>query len=105
MKSLMVLTIIAALGTVAQAQSKPEGKWLDVSRDAGNVIFFGSADSTKVVLSEDYEVLQTHAKSALPSMDTLWRSPTIAATTSTLRVCEHRRQFETSHYRNTMRQH
>lgn len=54
-------------GCATQKQSLPRligtvGKWLDVSKENSNyVIFYGEgSNSNKMVLAEDYEVVQTH---------------------------------------------
>lgn len=68
--TLQTITLIAALGmtTLAAwsqqntAQPTPAGKWHDTSKDRQFHVYFNGSndDSTKTLVSEDFEVTQTH---------------------------------------------
>jgi hypothetical protein len=60
-RTLALTAIFALLGCVSIAQTAaPAGKWEDTSKDAGDVYFITSGANSKPILSEDYEVTQTH---------------------------------------------
>lgn len=59
-----IFTVIAAvlIGTSLAAQTPTSvGTWHDISKDASSHFFIGTGESTtRMLVSEDYEVLQTH---------------------------------------------
>lgn len=58
-----ILSILVAFTFTLAAQTPHSiGKWLDTSKDAGQIVYFvnGGEGSTHMLVSEDYEVLQTH---------------------------------------------
>jgi hypothetical protein len=53
------LVLMATLTAAASAQT-PAGKWHDVTVDSSGWMTYGKADDTKLLISEDYVVTETH---------------------------------------------
>lgn len=58
MRKIAALLIAISIGTHAQT-ANPYGKWDDVTKDHGGYSFIGNGGG-KILIVEDYEVLQTH---------------------------------------------
>ena len=57
----MKIASLVLLVTLTAAASAQSGKWHDISKDNNRIWFgVGGGDSTKLLVAEDYEVVQTH---------------------------------------------
>ena len=56
----IIALFLAVPLTAQQPSNQPVGKWLDTSKDNGAIVYFSNSQSTHMIVSEDFEVVQTH---------------------------------------------
>ena len=61
MSKMVIAVLLTPLGAPVFGQNNQQGKWLDTTKDNGTfIVFDGGGKTSKPLIVEDYEVLETH---------------------------------------------